>query len=88
MKGSLSIGLGTALSAAFLNPRALPAASPFILLWLSAPWFARWISLPESREENLPLTPGETAEFRLYARRIWRFFSLFASAEDHFLPPG
>ncbi|HTC20296.1 MAG TPA: phosphorylase, partial [bacterium] len=87
MKGSLSIALLAALSTALLNPRAWPTCLPFVLLWLSAPWFAWWISLPESRGESLPLGPGETGELRLYARRIWRFFAQYASAEDHFLPP-
>jgi cyclic beta-1,2-glucan synthetase len=87
MKGSISIGLLTAGLTALLNPQALPLCAPFALLWLSAPWFARWISLPESRGESLPLSLEETGELRLYGRRIWRFFSHFASAEDHFLPP-
>ena len=87
MKGSLSIGLLAAAATALLNPRALPVCVPFTLMWFFAPWFSRWISLPKPAGESLPLTLEETAELRLYGRRIWRFFSLFASAEDHFLPP-
>lgn len=87
MKGSISIGMLAAGLTALLNPRVLPLCAPFALLWLSAPWFARWISLPESRGESLPLSSEETGELRLYGRRTWWFFSHFASSEDNFLPP-
>ncbi len=87
MKGSVFIGLALAGLTKWLNPQALPFYLPFVFLWLSAPPFARWISLPESRGSLVPLDLEETVELRLVARRIWRFFTLFASAEDHFLPP-
>lgn len=70
-----------------LNPRALPLAAPFVLLWLAAPWFAWWISRPMEREKILPLTEPEIQTFRFCGRRIWRFFSTYVREEDHFLPP-
>jgi cyclic beta-1,2-glucan synthetase len=87
MQGSVFIGLLAGVATALLNPKALPLAAPFALIWLGAPWFARLISLPEARREAVPLSPEEIGEFRLYGRRIWRFFSDFTLAEDHFLPP-
>ncbi len=87
MKGSVFIGVLTAAAAAIGNPKALSLAIPFSLLWLGAPWFARFISLPGSRGVAVPLSPEQIMEFRLYGRRIWRFFTDFTLAEDHYLPP-
>jgi cyclic beta-1,2-glucan synthetase len=86
MKGSLALALLAGLATAWLNPRALPLCLPFVFLWLTAPWFARWISLPETPDKTLPLQPQEIEELRLYGRRIGRFFSLFGSAQDNYLP--
>ena len=87
MKGSLSIAVLAGLSSFWLNPHALPVCLPFVVLWLFAPSFARWISLPESKNKTLPLTLSETRDLRLYGRRVWRFFKTFADSADHFLTP-
>jgi cyclic beta-1,2-glucan synthetase len=87
MKGSVSIGLLALILTALFNPKALPVCLPLALAWLGAPWFARRISLPESKNKTIPLTVSETEDFRLYGRRVWRFFKTFAESEDHFLPP-
>ncbi len=87
MMGSVSIGLLTAALTYLFNPRAFPLCVPFVLLWLSAPWFARLISLPLEEETIQPLSAPETQILRLYGRRVWRFFTTYTGAEDHFLPP-
>ena len=87
MKGSIFIGCYAAIVTALFNPASLPLCLPFVFLWLLAPWFAQIISIPETKRESLPLTDDETRELRLHARRVWAFFSHFASKEDHFLPP-
>ncbi len=62
-------------------------AAPLLLLWLTAPALARWLSLPPAREEAVPLSGAERRQLRLIARRTWRFFETFVGAEDHHLPP-
>jgi len=60
--------------------------APVLLLWLASPVVAWWISKP-----LLGLAPGLVVEqqafLRASARRTWRFFAQFVSAEDNWLPP-
>jgi cellobiose phosphorylase len=62
-------------------------ALPLLLLWVTAPVLARWLSLPPAPERAAPLPEAETRQLRLIARRTWRFFETFVGAEDHALPP-
>jgi cyclic beta-1,2-glucan synthetase len=66
---------------------AFAAGFPFILLWLAAPAVARWISLPPAAPKTEFVSAQERDSLRLTARRTWRFFETFVSAEDHSLPP-
>jgi cyclic beta-1,2-glucan synthetase len=71
---------------AVLNPDALPAAAPLLLLWLASPEIAAFISRP--REERAGrLDGGERLYLRRLARRTWLFFETFAGPEDNWLPP-
>ena len=63
------------------------AAAPFVLLWISAPAVARWVSLPPRLTRAEPISPADARTLRLIARRTWRFFETFVSPEDHALPP-
>ncbi len=63
------------------------AAAPFVLLWMSAPAVARWVSLPPRLLGAEPISPADARVLRLIARRTWRFFEAFVSPEDHALPP-
>ncbi len=63
------------------------AAAPFILLWISAPAVARWVSLPPQHTGIEPISQADARTLRLIARRTWRFFETFVSPEDHSLPP-
>jgi cyclic beta-1,2-glucan synthetase len=87
MKGSFVIGAGTAVLVSVNHPAAFFWVSPIVFAWCLAAVFGRWISLPSLSEEVLPLNAGDELEMRLYSRRIWRFFTTFVQAEDHFLPP-
>ncbi len=87
MKGSLFISVLALFMTSLLDPVRLPLCAPFFLIWFSAPWFARWISLPELKSKVLPLNDLEVLQFNSYGRRIWKFFKVFTTAEDHFLPP-
>jgi cyclic beta-1,2-glucan synthetase len=78
--------LGAALGLGALNPAALAAAAPVLLLWLASPAIARWLSLPLGRREAR-LTPEQIAFLRTAARKTWAFFETYVGAEDHWLPP-
>jgi cyclic beta-1,2-glucan synthetase len=62
-------------------------ALPFILLWWASPLVARAISLPPEAASVTPLGASDVTRLRLIARRTWRFFTTFVTAEDHWLPP-
>jgi len=62
-------------------------AAPFVLLWVAAPAVARWVSLPPQLTGAGPVSPADARTLRSIARRTWRFFETYVSAEDHALPP-
>ncbi len=80
------IGLtATALTAA-ANPRAIPAASLFVLAWMLSPAIAYFISKRRvEKAQEIPVRDIRTG--RIIARRTWRFFQTYVGDEDHWLPP-
>jgi cyclic beta-1,2-glucan synthetase len=79
---ALSIGLLVFL----LEPSAIPAAAPLLLLWLAAPEIALWIGRPPARK-TVPLDARDVPFLRALARRTWLYFETFAGPEDNWLPP-
>ncbi len=67
-------------------PEHFRLALPILGLWLVAPWIAWWISQPIES-----LTPDLTEEqltfLRHTARKTWRFFETFVTAQENWLPP-
>ncbi len=58
------------------------------LLWLAAPALAFWISRSPPAGAPAPrCRVTDARDLRLVARRTWRFFETFVTAEDHMLPP-
>ncbi|HEY3102509.1 MAG TPA: glucoamylase family protein [Pyrinomonadaceae bacterium] len=77
--------VGTALIVA-ANAGALPVAAVFLAAWAASPVIAFLVS--RRREEvTLDLIAKDVRAGRIVARRTWRFFETFVSAEDHWLPP-
>ena len=70
-----------------LGLRSWPVAAPFVLLWALSPLVARWASLPPLAAGHLSVAPTDALALRLVARRTWRFFEKFVTAEDNMLPP-
>ena len=85
------VGVAIAASVATLvllvNPSNWPLALPFVVLWLLSPAIARAISMPPVDRSEERLDANEATELRLIARRTWRFFTTFVTADDHHLPP-
>ena len=65
---------------------ALPAAAPFLLLWLIAPVIAYWLSVPVGARVR-PLADRERMLLRRTARKTWRYFETFVTDADGWLPP-
>jgi cyclic beta-1,2-glucan synthetase len=69
-----------------LHPDTLMHATPMLMLWLTAPLLAWWISLPiASLDEQLDA--DQALFLRRLARRTWAFFEKFVTEQDHWLPP-
>ena len=74
------------LTLAFLRPGALPAAAPFLVAWLAAPFVAFVVSRPPHVVEET-LTSEERRPLRRLARKTWGFFETFVTEGDNWLPP-
>jgi len=59
---------------------------PFACAWILSPVLAWWISQPVTSTIP-PLTAEQNRYLRRIARKTWRFFETFVTAEDHHLPP-
>ncbi|WP_240474881.1 GH36-type glycosyl hydrolase domain-containing protein [Rheinheimera baltica] len=68
-------------------PHNVVLLMPFLTLWSLAPALMYWLSLPTNQQKTLPLSVDEANNLRLVARRTWRFFERFVTAEDNWLPP-
>ena len=84
-------GVGAALAAILIVYLSANDAgwltAPFVVLWLASPAMAMWISRSTRVASPLVLADEDATALRLIARRTWRFFETFVTAEDHMLPP-
>jgi cyclic beta-1,2-glucan synthetase len=87
MAGGVTLGAGAAVLVACVAPHSWPIAVPFLFLWLLSPAIARWASLPSAPSARQSASGADTQLLRLVARRTWRFFETFVTAEEHMLPP-
>jgi cyclic beta-1,2-glucan synthetase len=64
-----------------------PLACALALLWAASPAIAVWTSLPHPPRERQSLSADEARALSLIARRTWRYFETFVTAEHNWLPP-
>ena len=65
-----------------------PIATPFVVLWVISPAVARYASLPPPRiDAAAKISEAQSLGLRQIARRTWRFFETFVTADDNMLPP-
>ena len=81
------IALITAVLIGYLRPRLWWLPAPFVLLWAASPAIAVWISLSPLVAGRLTVTAADARALRLIARRTWRYFEAFVTAQDQMLPP-
>jgi cyclic beta-1,2-glucan synthetase len=86
MISSPAIALITTVAIVARDPDALPAATPFLVLWTLAPAVAYWLSLPVG-ERVRPLSDRERTMLRRTARKTWRYFDTFVTEADGWLVP-
>ena len=87
---SMWFGPATAVLAILLltlfNPLVLLVAGPFLGLWLVSPWVAWWLSLDRAAPA-VHLSDSQRAFLHKLSRRTWRYFEVFVTAEENWLPP-
>jgi cyclic beta-1,2-glucan synthetase len=86
MSGGVALAVAAGAIVAFGQPGTWLVATPFLTLWILSPAIARWASLPLGSGSK-PISNANTRALRLSARRTWRFFEQFVTAEHHSLPP-
>jgi cyclic beta-1,2-glucan synthetase len=87
MSGGVLIALIVAAFIGYFHPHAWRVGMPFVILWLASPAIAVWISLSPLAALRLAITAADAQALRLVARRTWRYFETFVTADDHMLPP-
>jgi cyclic beta-1,2-glucan synthetase len=76
-----------ALLALAIHDRAVvPWVLPLIAAWMASPLVAWWLSQPTLQPE-LRLSPSQRHFLEKLARKTWRYFEEFVTAEHHWLPP-
>jgi cyclic beta-1,2-glucan synthetase len=87
MSGGVGLAIVAAVVVGWAAPASWPVAAAFIILWILSPAIALGASLPLFLPSANPVTGADAQALRLTARRTWRFFETFVTAEEHALPP-
>jgi cyclic beta-1,2-glucan synthetase len=87
MSGGIVIAMVAVALIEYFRPDTWPIAAPFVILWIASPAIAVWISLSPLVAGHLAVTDADAGALRLIARRTWRYFETFVTADDHMLPP-
>ena len=75
------------IAVALVQPGHLPFVLPPVVLWFFAPALAQYFSRPPKPRVLRPLRAEDIQLLQLTARRTWRFFATFVTAEENHLPP-
>ncbi|WP_329605503.1 GH36-type glycosyl hydrolase domain-containing protein [Undibacterium umbellatum] len=70
----------------YVNPLALQAALPVLLLWTISPLVAYQMSRAKQRRES-QLSATQVEFLQATARKTWLFFETYVGQEDNWLPP-
>ncbi|MHB1049706.1 MAG: GH36-type glycosyl hydrolase domain-containing protein [Bacteroidota bacterium] len=87
MTGGVVLSLIAGIIAALSPHESWKSAVPFIVLWFISPVTAQYASRPRQFAGSTQVSGDERISLRLIARRTWRFFETFVTAENHMLPP-
>jgi cyclic beta-1,2-glucan synthetase len=87
MSGGVAIGGVAVLAAGVLGRGGWWLAAPFAVLWIASPTVARWVSRSPLIAGRVVVTAADNRALRQVARRTWRYFETFVTADNHMLPP-
>ena len=87
MAGGVLLAVAAGLALILGRHEGFLAAWPFLIAWAAAPAATKWISSLPTKHEVPQLLPSDEQVVRLIARRTWRYFDDFVTADDHWLPP-
>jgi cyclic beta-1,2-glucan synthetase len=87
MGGTVAIAGLAGFAVASLKPDNWWLAAPVVALWAASPALAVWISRAPRAAGGTPVLEPEVHALRHIARRTWRYFETFVTAEDNMLPP-
>ncbi|MGB8816659.1 MAG: glucoamylase family protein [Rhizobiaceae bacterium] len=87
MMGSLVMGLAALAIAIARADSGSAAIVPFAMSWILAPFMAHWMSRIPKLADVESVTPQDIKTLRMMARKTWRFFETFVTADDSMLPP-
>ena len=86
MRGALWLAAGAAALVAASGGAAWPYAAPFVAAWALSPLVALRISRPSTEGTGARFSEEDARQFRLVARRTWRYFERFAGPDNNHLP--
>ena len=87
MASGVAVGVVALAVALLAGHGTWPLAVPLAALWIASPAIARWISRSSGIAGRVSVSAADGQALRVIARRTWRFFETFVTAEDHMLPP-
>lgn len=82
-----AIALLALIFAALPGDNAFLVGIPFALMWILSPAVAWYVSQSAETEDRLEVSEEVSEELRKVARRTWRYFESFVTAEQNYLPP-
>ncbi len=86
MKSSMIVALLLLVTIIVFKVNLLPLGIFFLLIWLSAPVIAYWIS-KDIKKPVVKVSENEMVELGRISRKTWRYFEDFANSQNHFLAP-
>ncbi len=87
MVGAVALAAVGAILVAHFRPDNGWLSAPFLILWAVSPAVAVWISVSPLVAGRLAVSASDARALRLVARRTWRYFETFVTADDQMLPP-
>ena len=87
MAGAVAIAVAGTLLIASFQPDNSWLSAAFFILWALSPAVAVWISVSPQLAGGLAVSEADARALRLIARRTWRYFETFVTADDQMLPP-
>jgi cyclic beta-1,2-glucan synthetase len=87
MAGAVALAAVGAILVAHFQTENGWLSAPFLILWALSPAVAVWISVSPLAANRLTLSQSDASALRLVARRTWRYFETFVTADDRMLPP-